>query len=207
MKVLHSTDVIGEEIKEEARKKADRILKNADLEVETLKKALIEKLEKLEQEQREIYSNKIQKYRDSVFVTLPLKKWKKKLEYVESVLNEALQTYFNSLTMDEKLEILKIMLNKFKTIVDGKTIKVKYAGFDETMVRKLVIEVFTNVEIRECREALYSEKRFSGVYEGIIIEDIDKNFICKAGMEQAKNNVFAEQKEKLAQALFGESLS
>ena len=44
MEVLHSTDIIGEEIKEEARRKADRILKNADLEMEALKKDLDERL-------------------------------------------------------------------------------------------------------------------------------------------------------------------
>ena len=107
MEVLHSSDVIGEEIKEEARKKADRILKNANLEIEALRKSLDEKLEKLEEEQKEIYSDKIQKYKDSIFVTLPLKKWKKKMEYVENLLNEALETYFTSLSVDKKLEIIK----------------------------------------------------------------------------------------------------
>ena len=56
MEVLHSTDVIGEEIKEEARRKADRILKNADLEIEALRKGLDEKLGKLEEEQKKINS-------------------------------------------------------------------------------------------------------------------------------------------------------
>ena len=207
MEVLHSTDVIGEEIKEEARRKADRILKNADLEIEALRKGLDEKLGKLEEEQKKIYSDKIQKYRDSVFVTLPLKKWKEKVEYVENVLNESLQTYFSSLSVNKKLEIIKTMLEKFKAIVDGKTIVLKYAGFDEEDSKKLVASVFSNINIGKCEQASYSEKRFVGVYEGLIIEDIEKTFICRAGMEQAKQNIFDEKKEELAKALFGESLS
>ena len=207
MEVLHSTDVIGEEIKEEARRKADRILKNADLEIEALRKGLDEKLGKLEEEQKKIYSDKIQKYRDSVFVTLPLKKWKEKVEYVENVLNEALQTYFSSLSVNKKLEIIKTMLEKFKAIVDGKTIVLKYAGFDEEDSKKLVASVFSNINIEKCEQASYSEKRFVGVYEGLIIEDIEKTFICRAGMEQAKQNIFDEKKQMLAKALFGESLS
>ena len=207
MEVLHSTDVIGEEIKEEARRKADRILKNADLEIEALRKGLDEKLGKLEEEQKKIYSDKIQKYRDSVFVTLPLKKWKEKVEYVENVLNESLQTYFSSLSVNKKLEIIKTMLEKFKSIVDGKTIVLKYAGFDEEDSKKLVASVFSNINIEKCEQASYSEKRFVGVYEGLIIEDIEKTFICRAGMEQAKQNIFDEKKEELAKALFGESLS
>ena len=207
MEVLHSTDVIGEEIKEEARRKADCILKNADLEIDALRKGLDEKLEKLEEEQKKIYSDKIQKYKDSVFVTLPLRKWKEKVEYVENVLNEALQTYFSSLSVNKKLEIIKTMLEKFKAIVDGKTIVLKYAGFDEEDSKKLVSSIFSNINIEKCEQASYSEKRFVGVYEGLIIEDIEKTFICRAGMEQAKQNIFDEKKQMLAKALFGESLS
>lgn len=207
MEVLHSTDVIGEEIKEEARKKADRILKNADLEIDALRKGLDEKLEKLEEEQKKIYSDKIQKYKDSVFVTLPLRKWKEKVEYVENVMNKALEIYFSSLSVNKKLEIIKTMLEKFKAIVDGKTIVLKYAGFDEEDSKKLVSSIFSNINIEKCEQASYSEKRFVGVYEGLIIEDIEKTFICRAGMEQAKQNIFDEKKQMLAKALFGESLS
>jgi hypothetical protein len=207
MEVLHSTDIIGEEIKEEARKKADHILKNAELEIEALRKGLDERLEKLEEEQKEIYSSKIKKYKDSVFVTLPLKKWKKKVEYVENALNEALKSYFASISVDKKLEIIKIMLEKFKNVVDGKTIILKCSGFDKEKIQKLSLSIFSTVTIKECREASYSEKRFADVYEGVIIEDIEKTFICKAGMEQAKKNIFDEKKDMLAKALFGESLS
>lgn len=207
MEVLHSTDVIGEEIKEEARKKADRILKNAELEIEVLRKSLSERFEKLEEEQKEIYSTRIQKYKDSVFVTLPLKKWKEKVEYVENVLNEALETYFASLSVDKKLNIIKSLLEKFKPVVNGKTIMLKYSGFYKEEIQKLVVSVFSNIDIKECREASYLEKSFAGVYEGLVIEDVEKTFICKAGIEQAKKNIFDEKKERLAKALFGESLS
>ena len=122
-------------------------------------------------------------------------------------MNESLQTYFSSLSVNKKLEIIKTMLEKFKAIVDGKTIVLKYAGFDEEDSKKLVTSVFSNINIEKCEQASYSEKRFVGVYEGLIIEDIEKTFICRAGMEQAKQNIFDEKKQMLAKALFGESLS
>ena len=207
MEVLHSTDVIGEEIKEEARKKADRILKNADMEIQALKKALAERLEKLEEEEKKIYSDKIQKYRESVFVTLPLKKWKEKVEYVENTLNNALEAYFTSLSLDKKLKIIKTMLERFEPKVRGESIIVEYAGFEKNEVEKLISSIFFNSTIKEYKEATYAQKRFAGVSEGIIIEDVEKTFICKAGMEQAKKNIFDEKKEMLAKELFGESLS
>ncbi|MGP1438590.1 MAG: hypothetical protein ACTTKH_05915 [Treponema sp.] len=207
MEVLHSTDVIGEEIKEEARKKAECILKNADIEIEALRKSLTEKLATLEKEQKEIYSNKIEKYNESVFISLPLRKWKKKMEYVENVLNEMLEAYFTSLDIDKKLKIIRNMLEKFHFILDNKTITIKYAGFNKSEVEPLISSIFSNSNIQEYKEASYSEKRFSGVYTGLIIEDIDNTFICKAGIEQAKENVFDEKKQELVKALFGESLS
>lgn len=79
MEVLNSTDVIGDEIKEEARRRALRILKEADDEIEKLKKNASARLAKLKQDEREVYNKKIEEYKNSVFVTLPLEKWKKKI--------------------------------------------------------------------------------------------------------------------------------
>ena len=71
MEVLNSTDVIGEEIKEEARKKAERVLSAANIEIERLRCEGDKKLAKLKSELDSLYKEKIKKYKDSVFITLP----------------------------------------------------------------------------------------------------------------------------------------
>lgn len=203
MEVLNSTDVIGDEIKEEARRKALRILKEADDEIEKLKDEKVKKIATLKQEQTEIYNKKIEQYKRAVFVTLPLEKWKKKVSYIEETLNNSLQKYFNALDIDKKLHIIKTELTRFNKIISNKKLLVKYSGFEKEKVKSLINSVFPNCNIQEIKEATHEQMRFVNVFEGIIIEDESLTFICKAGLEQAKEAMFSQIKEKVAKILFG----
>jgi len=206
MEVLNSTDVIGEEIKEEARKKAERVLSAANIEIERLRCEGDKKLAKLKSELDSLYKEKIKKYKDSVFITLPLQKWKKRMFFMETELNNALENYFTSLDVEKRLTIIKAMLEKFKSIILNKSIIVKYSKFEKSAVLKLVMDSFTECTIKECKEATKSEMNLIGVFEGIIIEDVENTFICKAGIEQAKKDVFDKIKDEARKALFGGAL-
>ncbi len=206
MEVLNSADVIGEEIKEEARRKANLILKNADREIENLNRSTEKKIEKLKEEQTTIYKNKIEEYKQKVFVTIPLKKWKEKTAYIEDIISSSLDEYFANLSVNERLFIIKNSLRNFKDIVEGKELIVRYARFEKEKIEKLVLATFPNSKILELKEATYAERRFANVEEGVIIEDVERTFLCKAGLEQVKIKISAEIKEELFYALFGRAL-
>ena len=206
MEVLNSADVIGEEIKEEARKKANLILNNAEKEIERLRSSEEKRLKKLKDEQTEIYKKKIDQYKQATFVTIPLKKWKEKTSYIESHLNLSLQKYFTDLSTNERLFVIKKELKNFKDIVFQKKIIVRYTGFENEKIEKLVLSTFPDCKITELKEATHSERRFANVQEGIIIEDAEHTFLCKAGLEQAKMKIFSKIKEDLFFALFGSAL-
>ena len=203
MEVLSSTDVIGEEIKEEARKKANLILKNADAEIQRLQTKADEKIAKLKAEQNAFYLAKIQKYKDDVFVRLPLKKFKEKIDYVEELFSSASDKYFSTLDINSKLFIIKTILKKYKTLLEGKEVVVKYAGFPQEKIAKLVASVFSDCNIKEVKEATSDEARRSSIYQGIIIEDVARTFACKASLEGAKRALFDAKKSELCNALCG----
>lgn len=203
MEILNSTDIIGDEIKEEARKKAMRILKEADHEIENLKEEASAKLAKLKQEQTEIYDAKIEEYTNSVFVTLPLERVKKKISYIEDTINKYSKKYFDELSIDKKLHIVKLELTRFRAVISNSRLIVKCCGFEKEKIKALIYSVFQNCEIKELKEATYDEMCFTNTFEGIIVEDESATFICKAGLEQAKEAMFNRTKEKMAKVLFG----
>lgn len=203
MEILSSTDVIGEEIKEEARKKANLILKNADAEVAKLQALAGERLARLKEMQEQLYSEKIKKYRDEVFVRLPLSKFKEKIEYVENLFNLASTKYFASLDVNSQLFIVKTVLKKYKSVLQEGDILVKYAGFPKEKVARLVSSVFPACNIKEVREATNEEMRRFAIRQGIIIEEVEKNFFCKASLEGAKTALFDEMKARLCDVLCG----
>lgn len=203
MEIISSTDVIGEEIKEEARKKANLILKNADAEIEQLKMKSTERIEKLQAEQSKLYNEKIKKYKNDVFIRLPLKKFKARIEYIETLFNSASDKYFASLDMNSRLFIIKSILKNYKPILDGKEIIVKYAGFPQEKVMRLLSSLFSNCNIKEVRMATDEEVRHSSCDKGIIIEDVEKSLSCKASIESAKSALFDKMKVQLCDALCG----
>ena len=204
MEILSSTDLIGEEIKEEARKKAALILKNAEEEVKRLEAKVSEKIAKLKEEQDELYALKIKKYREDVFVHLPYEKFKERIEYVEHIFNLAIKNYFASLDLNSKLFVVKTVLKKYKNVLEGKEILIKYSGFPKEKVERLLSSVFPNCKIKEVVEAEAKEVRRSSLYQGIIIEDLERTFVCKASLEVAKRALFDEKKSELIYALYGE---
>ena len=203
MEILGSTDLIGEEIKEEARKKAASILKNADEEIERIKAKAKEKIAKLEAEQTNIYLAKAQEYKNDVFVRLPLKKFKERIEYVEHLFNSASEKYFASLDVNSKLFVIKTVLKKYKQVLQESTIVVKFADLPKEKVARLVSSVFPESNIKEIREATVEEVRRSSLKQGVIIEDEMQTFSCKASLESAKNELFDKMKSELCYALCG----
>jgi len=206
MEVLNSIDIIGDEIKDEARKKAEAILEAANSEIEELQKKMDEKLAKLKVEKDEFYKDKLEKYRDRVFVTIPRQKWKEKIQYVESSLKEALEKYFNNLKEDKILLILKNMMIRFTPILQKKDVIIKADGFDLDKIKGVISSSIPNCKIKNVVEATEDEKRLYLIKKGFIIEDIDKTFVCKVGVEHAKEEVSSKIKEELYLALFGEEL-
>lgn len=204
MEILSSTDVIGEEIKQEARKKAALILKNADAEVQRLQEKVAEKIANLKVQEDELYASKIRKYKEGVFVRLPYKKFKERIEYVEELFNSAQEKYFASLDTNSKLFIIKTILKKYKTLLQGQEIIVKYAGFSQEKVERLVSSVFPDCKIKEIKQVEVAGVRRLAFSQGIIIEDVERTFSCKASLEGAKGVLFDEKKSELCHALCGE---
>ncbi|WP_461248314.1 ATPase, partial [Treponema sp. R6D11] len=112
MEELQSTEILDREILEDARKKAVRILKTADETVtaqtaEWEKKTLtnIDELDKKYEEQREISASKI-------MARLPIDKHRVKIEKIEALLSQAVETWFKNLSRQKILDILAEELKK-----------------------------------------------------------------------------------------------
>lgn len=203
MEVINSTDIIGEEIKEEARKKANIILKNADAEVEKLKAKTQDRIAKVKIEQANVYVSKLEGYKNDVFVRLPLQKFKERISYIEALMSSSSKKYFDSLDINSRLFIIKNILKRYKEVLQGKEIVVKFSGFDAGKVERLVSSVFSDCSIKEMKEVTNEEARRLSLYEGILVEDIGQTLICKASIESAKDMLFDVMKDKLCDVLIG----
>ncbi|MDR2404433.1 MAG: ATPase [Spirochaetaceae bacterium] len=107
MEELRSTEVLDKEILEDARRKAQRILKAADDAAvqaaatwEKKTKAVIAKAKKR-------YATKLEENRNEIMARFPLDKWRCRLAQIETFLNTAMDDYIAGLSRDRLLSILE----------------------------------------------------------------------------------------------------
>ena len=112
MEELHSTEALDREILEDARKKAFKILKNADESVLSQKLNWEKKTQKDVEEIRKNYEQQTEKVREEIFARLPLDKRRLRSETSEFFLREAMENFLQNLNRDVLLLILENELIK-----------------------------------------------------------------------------------------------
>ncbi len=203
MEELRSTEILDKEIKEDARKKAERILKNADAEVEKIKQEIPERLKKITEEKEDFYNKKINAFKSNCDSAIPLEKKRKKISFISSAIEKELDKYFSALSEDQKLQIISNLIDEYKCVIENKKVKVKYSAYSKEQVEKIINEKLTNSSIEEYSELTKKESSFYDVHDGLLIEDCDASFACRVSIDEARKRLLEEQREELMTALFG----
>jgi len=112
MEELQSTEILDREILEDARRKALRILKTADdtIHVQSAEweKKTLESMNELEKK----YNEQKKAEAEKIMARLPIDKLRIKVEKIESLLSSAVETWYESLSRQKILDMLKNELSK-----------------------------------------------------------------------------------------------
>ncbi|HON13025.1 MAG: hypothetical protein ACOZCE_09525 [Spirochaetota bacterium] len=115
MEELRSTEALDREILEDARKKADRILKGADQTVRSIEQQWQDKLKADLASLEQVYRQRTQKAEHEIMARLPLDKHRLRSERAERLLQEAASAFSASLPRDRIISILQRALNQMVT--------------------------------------------------------------------------------------------
>ncbi|MDR0503255.1 MAG: hypothetical protein LBH16_08040 [Treponema sp.] len=204
MEELQSTEILDREILEDARKKAQRILKTADdtvrgqtalWENKTAKNA--GELEKKYKEQRELIYEK-------TMARLPIDKRRAKIEKIEEALNSAEQCWFNGLSRARIIDLLTGELAKRITVCGGqmetkneqdapRQLDAKISGLERKEAEAILKNVRLNCVIKET--AAVSR------YPSITIDTGEIS--VTASIQNIIDFLLHEKREELIEALVG----
>jgi vacuolar-type H+-ATPase subunit E/Vma4 len=112
MEELQSTEVLDREILEDARRKAQRLLKTADETAASATASWAKKTERALVKLRKNYERRLEQSREEIMARLPLDKRRSRLEKIESLLQNAAGTYLGALPREKILSLLKTELAK-----------------------------------------------------------------------------------------------
>jgi len=107
MEELRTTEVLGNEILEDARKKAQKILKTAEDTLATQDRDWERKLKRSTDSIRKTYADKIKKTNDEIQARLPLDKRRLRSETTEGFLVKAIDAFLRTLSREKLLFILE----------------------------------------------------------------------------------------------------
>jgi len=209
MEELRSTEILDKEIYSDARKKAERILSKADVDCKLLLSDVDNRIAGARKEISEKNAEKINKFERDQNASLPLEKERFLVDFIQKSINKATDEFLDSLSEEERIEIVLMPLNKLKDVFDSKEVNVSYYGFDEKLVKKS-LEKKLNVKS-------YSRTDFNKIIvendcgitnqKGLVVESCDKSVRVRFTLSEIISQIQDKYRVELYDALFAGKLS
>ena len=93
MQELRSTEILDKEIQSDARRKAEKILKKADLDAQEILNSISSSIEKAKSEKSDFYSKKIQAFEKDQNASVPLEKERFKVSFIQDSMSGNINSY------------------------------------------------------------------------------------------------------------------
>jgi V/A-type H+/Na+-transporting ATPase subunit E len=197
MEIIKSSEKLEKQLLDDARKKAERILKNADKDCD---KILKEEISKAEEEISNLEKDeklKLDKLENEIKAVLPLDIMRKRLAFIDSVMNSALNDFFSEITEKDLNDILSVSAMKVKDIFSGKEIVVSYNGISEKKIKEIISKSVTGVTVKKLKE--------DAPEAGFILETTDKKVTYNSTVKHLKSYLLENYRGELLKELFAEN--
>lgn len=226
MEELRSTEILDREIQEDARKKAEEILKNAEVEAQHILEATTSRLERTRKAKELFYHNQIEHIKRDIDAAIPLEEERFLVAFEDGAVSKAMEDYFSKMSEEKKLELLSKLLHYYKdklsvsssrhgniSLENSTPFNVKTAGLNKEKLKKIVLEVLGDNSVSSCNELSEIERRDiynlsheifmgNGNLEGMILESEDGNVRLRVTLSVIIEEIMDKYAEELATTLF-----
>lgn len=205
MEELRSTDILDKEIQDDARKKAEKILRNADTQCDNILAQVESRLEEAKKEKEAYFDCKADQVKKDLDSILPLEKSRFLVSYISSSVAEGINDYLKTLSQEKRFEMAASLLNHFTDLVSEKTFDAQVYGFDINFVKNTLS---SKVKINNCSSVDFAksgEEAVDGIeiHEGVILVSDDKAVKIRLTLEEVITELIDKYRNELAVTLFG----
>jgi len=206
MEELQSTEALDREILEDARKKAFKILKNADESVSASKTALGKKLQNAMEKARKNYEEKAETARREIMARLPMDKRRIRSEAINSFLGKAIEHFLGTLDRPALLRILEkelvLRAGEFSSLLDKDgsscTGEFRYRSLSVAECSALGSAAFPGMTFHYIEDSLPT---VSGTFPALVIDFPQLRITASA--DKAAETLLLDKRAELASALLG----
>ncbi len=198
MEVIKPSDKLEKQLLDDAKKKADRILKNAE---KAGSQILKEEISRAEAEIKELDKNEqleISKMTNEIKAILPLDIMRKRLDFINTVMNSEIDDFFNEIADKDFIDILKVSILKVKDIFKGMDIILKYKQIDQKIITEAIIKSIPDITIKETMS--------NSPEKGFVLESTNKKITYKSTVAEFKSFLLENYRGELSKELFTEGI-
>lgn len=206
MEELHSTAVLDDEIRTDARKKAERILAKADTDSKALLDGVQARIADAQKKASDASHERIALYEKNINASLPLEKQRYLVSYIHSAVVDQINVYLASLPEEKKLDVIKTLVERAKPVLAGKSVSAEVVGFDVKKAEDMLAKTL-GVKVSACKKAepiVISDDAVDGIEkrEGILVKTDDGKIVCRFTMDEKIREVLDTQSFELSSTLF-----
>ncbi len=200
MEELRSAEVLDREIQAEARKKAEKIIKNAEAEAQRILAEVEDRLSDARAEKEAKFSRELDSFKRDLEASLPLEKERFLVSYIQSSIDRGMDEFFSSLSDEELGRIFVGELSRYEEKLDGAKVCAYVYGLEPDFVKKILGKHldFVSVEKTEFNKRL-PEKSFGfDAHRGVILETDDRQIRIRL----TESEIVSQLEEKYRRELY-----
>lgn len=205
MEELRSAEILDKEIQDDARKKAEKILRNADSQCDQIMAQVESRLEEAKKEKEIYFNQKADQVKKDLDSSMPLEKSRFLVSYISSSIAKGINEYLKTLSSEKRFELAVSLLNQFTNLVSDRTFDAAVYGFDPAYVKSTLS---SKVKINSCSSVEFAKSGSEAVdgieiHEGVILLSEDKSVKIRLTLEEVITELIDKYRKELAVTLFG----
>lgn len=205
MEELRSAEILDKEIQDDARKKAEKILRNADSQCDQIMAQVESRLEEAKKEKEIYFNQKADQVKKDLDSSMPLEKSRFLVSYISSSIAKGINEYLKTLSSEKRFELAVSLLNQFSNLVSDRTFDAAVYGFDPAYVKSTLS---SKVKINSCSSVDFAKSGSEAVdgieiHEGVILLSEDKSVKIRLTLEEVITELIDKYRKELAVTLFG----
>ena len=209
MQELRSTEILDNEIRSEARRKAEKVLKRAEEECAQILAGVDKRIQEARLEKKEFYDKKLAAFEKDITASVPLEKQRMSVSFVQTELVKALNKYLDA--MDEEARLKLVLKSCNASVFEGREFDAYVYGFDMDKAKKQLQSVLgvkpVSCTKTEFGRTIIEEDIGLDKNEGIILETPDKSMRGRLTLSQVFTGIMDKYRSELTNALFDGDVS
>lgn len=206
MEELRSTEILDKEIESDARKKAEKIIANAEEEAKQILDDVSNRVDEASKQKQNFYDEKFSRFEKNLEASLPLERERFLASFYADSVSKAFNDYLKNLGSEKRLDLAAKKIESLpKKILDEK-LDAHIFGFETEKAQALLKKSFKNLgKVDEVPFEKSGEEACYGndFHEGIILEDENKTFRVRLTVDEFVRETKDKYSQELATALFG----